>query len=467
MTRKNPARTALPLSALALLISGALYAGPLTPPAGPVTSTYKTLTEVEPRIAINATNTPGDANSVYRITQSGSYYLTENVIGAERVHGIEIAANSVVLDLRGFAVISSGIGLDGISTDGVSRVSITVRDGVVSAWGTGGIDLDGTGHIIESVHARVNQGVGISAGTAAIIRGSQASGNSGSGFSVLDGSSISDCVASGNTANGFLVTEGCTLTNCVAKGNGAIGIDSGGGCVITGCSANDNAGIGIRSTDSGLDDGGTSISNSSASGNGGDGISAGLGGLVSGCAARRNTGVGITVGVGGSAINSTAAFNLGGFAGSIGSTFNGCTAFNNSTFGFNLEAASTITNCTARSNGQDGIAATGGCTILNNTCSNNGPTPAGGSGIVVQSGDNRIEGNNCTGNDDFGIEVVAPGNIIVRNTCSGNGTNWSIASNNYYGPIINRVGVATVAQVGNGSGADALASTHPNANISY
>ena len=65
------------LSLLALAVGGAIaalaLAGPLNPPAGPVTSTYKTLTEVEPRIAINLTNTPGDANSVFKITQRGSY----------------------------------------------------------------------------------------------------------------------------------------------------------------------------------------------------------------------------------------------------------------------------------------------------------------------------------------------------------------------------------------------------------
>ena len=54
-------------------------AGDLNPPAGSVAPTMKTLDEVEPRIAINAVNTPGDSNSVYRISQPGSYYLTGNV----------------------------------------------------------------------------------------------------------------------------------------------------------------------------------------------------------------------------------------------------------------------------------------------------------------------------------------------------------------------------------------------------
>ncbi|HRJ49802.1 MAG TPA: hypothetical protein PKU91_04680, partial [Phycisphaerales bacterium] len=80
----------------------AVSAGPLDPPAGPVAGTYKTLTEVEPRIAINAVNTPGGANSLFRITQPGSYYLTGNITGVIGKHGIEIAASGVTIDLMGF-----------------------------------------------------------------------------------------------------------------------------------------------------------------------------------------------------------------------------------------------------------------------------------------------------------------------------------------------------------------------------
>ena len=56
----------------AVLIAGVAaisIAGPLDPPAGPITATYKTLAEVEPRTAINATHTPGDADSIFKITQ--------------------------------------------------------------------------------------------------------------------------------------------------------------------------------------------------------------------------------------------------------------------------------------------------------------------------------------------------------------------------------------------------------------
>ena len=53
--------------------------GPLDPPDGPITPTYKTLTEVEPRIPLNAETAPGDADYLFNIPKSGSYYLTGNI----------------------------------------------------------------------------------------------------------------------------------------------------------------------------------------------------------------------------------------------------------------------------------------------------------------------------------------------------------------------------------------------------
>ncbi len=90
---------------LSLLLSASaaeLFAqGPLTPPGAPA-PTMTTLDQVEPRITVNATNTPGDADSLYKITQPGSYYLSGNLTGVSSKIGIEIATNNVTLDLMGF-----------------------------------------------------------------------------------------------------------------------------------------------------------------------------------------------------------------------------------------------------------------------------------------------------------------------------------------------------------------------------
>ena len=63
----------------------------------------KTLQQFEPRIPVGSLRTPGDQKSLYRITKSGSYYLTGDLVGVEGKHGIVIAASNVDLDLNGFS----------------------------------------------------------------------------------------------------------------------------------------------------------------------------------------------------------------------------------------------------------------------------------------------------------------------------------------------------------------------------
>ncbi len=84
------------------ILTGRAQAGPIDPPAGPIIPTGKPLTEVEPRIAISSTNTPGDADSMFKITQPGSYYLTSSITGVIGRHGIKVAASGVTIDLNGF-----------------------------------------------------------------------------------------------------------------------------------------------------------------------------------------------------------------------------------------------------------------------------------------------------------------------------------------------------------------------------
>jgi hypothetical protein len=127
----------------ALVLSLSVHAGPLDPPAGVVSPTHKTLTEVEPRTAINAANTPGDADSLFKITQPGSYYLTGNITGVAGKHGIEIVASGVTLDLNGFDLVGvAGMGaFDGVSASVPGLINITVVNGSIRSWGDEGVDL--------------------------------------------------------------------------------------------------------------------------------------------------------------------------------------------------------------------------------------------------------------------------------------------------------------------------------------
>ncbi len=235
-------------------------AGPLDPPAGPIVPTMKTLDEVEPRIPIGPDTTPGDAECVYRITQPGSYYLTENLQGVVGKHGIILDASQVTLDLSGFSVIGPGGtqgNHDGIRAD-QALLSASIRNGVIQDWTGNGINLcpvqgqnsslflqdlqaisnresgiriDGESSIIERCTAWENGANGIDASTV-IVRLCVSYGNTGYGFS--GSGSIEDCMSTSNRTGGiswnYGVVRGCVvyanLGNGIQKSNSGSVIDN-------------------------------------------------------------------------------------------------------------------------------------------------------------------------------------------------------------------------------------------------
>lgn len=238
------------LSALALVATGGLLiAGPLSPPAGPVTSTYKTLGDVEPRIAINAVNTPGDADSVFKITQPGSYYLTGNVQGVVGKHGIEIVASNVTVDLSGFALLGVAGSLDGItSTDNAVR-AIKVCNGSIRGWGNQGIDLFDNASGVDVEHVTVQQSaIGMRLGPRARVLRCTASDNTGSGISTGASSQVIGCVAVNNQTSGIFVGDNSLVAECIAASNVGSGIVVTIGGTVRACVVRSNIGDGIMAT---------------------------------------------------------------------------------------------------------------------------------------------------------------------------------------------------------------------------
>jgi parallel beta-helix repeat protein len=289
MTRKTPARTALSLSALALLVTGtALHAGPLTPPVGPVAPTAKPLAEVEPRIAINLANTPGDANSLFRITQPGSYYLTGDITGVTGKSGIEIASSRVTIDLNGFSLVGVTGSLEGIVAVGTNRTGLAIRNGVVSSWGSDGVLLNNnifSSILIEDLRVIGNGRDGILAQNA-VIRNCSVTSNAGDGVS---GGVITGCFARGNDGTGFQVGVGGTISDSTALDNGSRGISVSAGGAVINCVARGNTSTGIIAFGNGL------IKNSSSTDNAGGGINGQTGSTIIDCVASDNTGDGIFV----------------------------------------------------------------------------------------------------------------------------------------------------------------------------
>ncbi len=324
------------IGAVILLQSAVVMAGPLTPPPGPIAATMKTLSDVEPRTAINAVNTPGDANSLYKISQPGSYYLTGNITGVAGKHGVEIEASGVTLDLNGFDLVgaaNAGGPFDGVHASLNGLANIAVVNGSVRDW-------QGSGVLIESTNCRVD--------------GVCAKGNGVHGIYAGTNGAILNCSASENAFAGIRVFQGGRVTNCAATANGNgsnFGFLVGFGAVVTGCTAIGNAGGGISA------DGASTISNCSVYSNGGVGIQTGAGCTLSGCTVRSNSANGIRVSSDCQIRDNSCSSN--GFASSDGANIHATGSDNR------IEG----NNCTGADRGIDVDGS--GNFIVRNTCSGN------------------------------------------------------------------------------------------------
>ncbi|MBL0870390.1 MAG: hypothetical protein IBJ18_07440 [Phycisphaerales bacterium] len=224
-----------------------LHAGPLSPPLGPVASTSKPLSEIEPRIAVSADNTPGDAGSSFIISQPGSYYLVGNITGVISKNGISIITSNVTLDLNGFTLTGVPNSFRGINVANNIN-NIVIKNGNVTAWGTGGIATNGGGFsgAIEGIHADANTGNGITVNNAMVVRNCSATNNTGTGIDCYSASAIVDCTAAKNGVHGISVTAGATITNCSATQNTSSGFNSTFNVnSFFNCAANQNTGNGF------------------------------------------------------------------------------------------------------------------------------------------------------------------------------------------------------------------------------
>lgn len=389
----------LAVSAAVVLTQSALAQGSLTPPGAPAPN-FKTLQQVEPRTPIDSVNTPGDANSIYKITTAGSYYLVGNVSMGGRLPiaqvggitpiilkqtGIEVTANNVTIDLNGFRISGGGTNysLSGI-TIASGLKNVTVRNGTITDCGLDGIRASGVNNSrFEDLTLENNEGNGLVTGDQCDIRSCQATGNSQMGIVVSAFATISDCQVRSNPKGGIKATSRAVISRCTSgDASSGDGIIAESFCVVDRCTVYNAYGFGIRTlqrpviTDCVVDSCGHPDVN---------GVSGGIllhyAGLVKHC---------------------TISFNLVG-----------------------IEILGT----------SDG----GGASVLENEIDSNT-----GGGIDILSGANRIEGNMISFNGGPAIRSHERGNLIFRNVAAGNGgVDYTFGAADTYGPVVSGVGSTT------------------------
>jgi hypothetical protein len=109
----------------------------------------------------------------YTASQQGHYCLANNITyNVPTGAAITIAANSVVLDLRGYKIGGQGAG-PGTQARGVkaeNRNTVTVRNGLIRGFHSG-VDLSGLANTVEDLHVDAATAFGILAlGDRAVVR---------------------------------------------------------------------------------------------------------------------------------------------------------------------------------------------------------------------------------------------------------------------------------------------------------
>jgi parallel beta-helix repeat protein len=346
-----------------LICSGICTAGSLQPTAPPTTGTMKTLTEIEPRIAIGG----GSFSTTYTITSPGSYYLAGNRTLTANVTGIKVDANNVTIDLMGYTLAGNGVPANrcnGIEINydlptNSGRKNVEVRNGTITLFGDSGISAPNIAIKdirIINIRSVSNKQQGIALYSFANrIENCLAGENEDEGICAGRNSILTGCIARDNGDTGIYVYLGSIVTSCYSFGNNGLGIYLAGSGTISNSICYENTGTGIQGTE-----GCTIIGNTTRS-NGNNGIS-GVG-VIKDNYSSGNHLFGIYAGDGTTVVNNSTASNNDGFYIGNGCTVTGNSASNNTHYGFSIAGEILLDQNTAMNNPWGNINSLNGCTV--------------------------------------------------------------------------------------------------------
>ncbi len=217
MRKRNLLAVASLGAAAAAVVAIAAHAGDLNPPAGPVAPTMLPLDQVEARTPVQSLS--GDVDSLFVISQSGSYYLTGNITGASGMNGVSVTADDVTIDLNGFSLIGVAGSDHGVSIGaGVERC--TIRNGGIRSWGGTGVFGDQANQCrVDEVRVAMNQN-GLDLGDFAHVSRCAASDNTFGGLSIDEEGLIKECTANDNGNVGMALSNRSSALDCVSTDNG-------------------------------------------------------------------------------------------------------------------------------------------------------------------------------------------------------------------------------------------------------
>lgn len=394
-------------------------------------SNMKSLTQIQPGQVIPSKdpNLP-DLNgtlAAYTISTPGNYYLTENLVGDKPV---VITSDDVTLDLSGFEMRFTGgapaIAISVAPGAGGPPQRIHVRNGfIIGGWDAGVVLPDYCS-----------------------VRDLNVSGASTFAISVGAQSTVHNCIVQGQPLEGaegpmphagIFGGVGAVISHSTAREIHGVGIETDRTGRIVDCTSNCNLGRGIVGADGTSVEGCTSFMNNEA------GIAVGAGSSVLNCSSHENFAAGYHLRTGSTLAHCTSRLNQGqgylaegdvpgeprgegaiGFPFSAnGSSFQHCSATQNTLSGFQTTINSTFVHCTADRNGTPddggGMAAGSGfdlidsCRVVNCMASNNFVH-----GIIGLE-DNYLEQNTCHTNGVDGINLSSTANTVIKNYLKFNG----------------------------------------------